>query len=187
MITSFVGDIFFSWLIFFFFGRRPTKKKYSAKQKKYSPTNEVTHPTETPLCLWYFVFMPPILKIFRISMFFQKYWGFFVTNHYPYENFRGYFKHFLIFVFCTIWTKNPLKKNSRGIPYSKLKTFIMFSKWSKVNKNNKSCIRWSIIVPTLLFSKIVNSLYFCNGNPCNFALFSFFPFVPKLLKQQFSI
>ena len=42
------GDNFFSWLIFFF-GRG--KKKYTAKKKKYSPTNEVTHPTETPLCL----------------------------------------------------------------------------------------------------------------------------------------
>ena len=34
-------NIFFSWLIIFF----------SAKKKKYSPTNEVTHPTETPLYL----------------------------------------------------------------------------------------------------------------------------------------
>ena len=127
------------------------------RKKNYSPTNEVTHPTETPLCLWYFVFMPPILKIFRgITKFFEKYWGFFVTNHYPYENFRGYFKHFLIFVFCIIWTKKPCEKNSRGIPYWKLKTFIMFSKWSKFDKNNKSRIRWSIIVPTMLFSKIAN-------------------------------
>ena len=37
------------------------KKNYSAKKKNYSPTNEVTHPTETPLCLWYDVFMPPPL------------------------------------------------------------------------------------------------------------------------------
>ena len=145
MITSFVGDIFFSWLIF----TQPRKKKYS-------PTNEVTHPTETPLCLWYFVFMPPILKIFRISMFFQKYWSFFVTYHYLYENFWEYFKHFLIFVFCIMWTKKPCEKNSRVIPYWKLKTFIMFSKWSKFDKNNKSRIRWSIIVPTMLFSKIAN-------------------------------
>ena len=44
------GDIFFC-------GRysQPTKKKYS-------PTNEVTHLTETPICLWYDVFMPPPLS-----------------------------------------------------------------------------------------------------------------------------
>ena len=33
------------------------KKKYSAKKKKYSPTNENTHPTETPICLWYCLFL----------------------------------------------------------------------------------------------------------------------------------
>ena len=44
------GDIFFcGWY------SQPTKKEYS-------PTNEVTHPTETPICLWYDVFMPPPLS-----------------------------------------------------------------------------------------------------------------------------
>ena len=57
------GDIFF-FLADFFFLAEGHKKKYSAKKKKYSPTNEVTHPTETPLCLWYFVFIPHTLKIF---------------------------------------------------------------------------------------------------------------------------
>ena len=58
------GDIFFfGW--YFFLAK--AKKKYSAKKKKYSPTNEVTHPTETPLCLWYFFFMPPRLKIFGVT------------------------------------------------------------------------------------------------------------------------
>ena len=33
-------------------------------KKNYSPTNEVTHPTETPLYLWYDVFMPPSLLLF---------------------------------------------------------------------------------------------------------------------------
>ena len=33
-------------------------------KKNYSPTNEVTHPTETPLYLWYDVFMPPFLLLF---------------------------------------------------------------------------------------------------------------------------
>ena len=53
MITSFL-------VIFFFVADilRPTKKILSQK-KNYSPTNEVTHPTETPICLWYDVFMPP--------------------------------------------------------------------------------------------------------------------------------
>ena len=42
-----------------FFFAEGDKKNYSAKKKNYSPTNEVTHPTETPLYLWYDVFMPP--------------------------------------------------------------------------------------------------------------------------------
>ena len=48
MITSF--------LVIFFF----VADIFSANKKKYSPTNEVTHPTETPICLWYDVFMPPL-------------------------------------------------------------------------------------------------------------------------------
>ena len=51
------GDIFFSSLILFFF----------VPIKKYSRTNEVTHPTETPLYLWYDVFMPPPPLIFGKS------------------------------------------------------------------------------------------------------------------------
>ena len=54
------GDIFFcGW---YFFLAEGQKKKYSANKKKYSPTDEVTHPTETPICLWYDVFMPPPLQ-----------------------------------------------------------------------------------------------------------------------------
>ena len=84
------GDIFFSWLIFFFLafaigfkfagvrrrhceepagpegllavpptnpgkcetdGESQQKKILSQDKKKYSPTNENTHPTETPICL----------------------------------------------------------------------------------------------------------------------------------------
>ena len=37
------GDNFFFWL-------RPKKITQPIK-KNYSPTNEVTHPTETPICL----------------------------------------------------------------------------------------------------------------------------------------
>ena len=37
------------------------KKNTQPTKKKYSPTNEVTHPTETPICLWYKRFMPPTL------------------------------------------------------------------------------------------------------------------------------
>ena len=44
------GDNFFSWLIIFF-SAEGDKKNYSAKKKNYSPTNEVTHPTEKPLYL----------------------------------------------------------------------------------------------------------------------------------------
>ena len=33
--------------------------KYSAKKNKILTKNEFTHPTETPLCLWYDVFVPP--------------------------------------------------------------------------------------------------------------------------------
>ena len=51
------GDNFFSWLIFFF--PAEGEKKLLSREKNYSPTNEVTHPTETPLYLWYDVFMPP--------------------------------------------------------------------------------------------------------------------------------
>ena len=89
-VTSFVGEYFFflGWVFF-----RP--KKNISPEKKNITNKRSYHPTETPLCLWYFVFMPPILKIVRgITIFFEKYWGFFVTNHYPYENFRGYFKNF---------------------------------------------------------------------------------------------
>ena len=46
MITSFLVIIFFCC----------GQKKYSAKKKKILTTNEVTHPTETPLYLWYDVF-----------------------------------------------------------------------------------------------------------------------------------
>ena len=45
----------------FVFGDNCDKKNYSVEKKNYSPTNEVTHPTETPLYLWYDVFMPPPL------------------------------------------------------------------------------------------------------------------------------
>ena len=51
------GDNFFSWLIIFF-SPKATKKITQLTKKNYSPTNEVTHPTETPICLWYDVFMP---------------------------------------------------------------------------------------------------------------------------------
>ena len=47
------------------------KKNYSAKKKNYSPTNEVTHPTETPLYLWYDVFMPPP-PLFRLKIGLKK-------------------------------------------------------------------------------------------------------------------
>ena len=33
------------------------KKNTQPRQKKYSPTNENTHPTETPICLWYCRFL----------------------------------------------------------------------------------------------------------------------------------
>ena len=36
-----------------------TKILLTHDKKNYSPRNEVTHPTETLLCLWYDVFMPP--------------------------------------------------------------------------------------------------------------------------------
>ena len=52
------GDNFFSLGDNFFFAEGD-KKNYSTKKKNYSPRNEVTHPTETPLYLWYDVFMPP--------------------------------------------------------------------------------------------------------------------------------
>ena len=52
------GDNFFFWLIIFF-SPKATKKITQPIKKNYSPTNEVTHPTETPLYLWYDVFMPP--------------------------------------------------------------------------------------------------------------------------------
>ena len=62
------GDIFFcGW--YFFFGRRP-KKNTQPTKKKYSPTNEVTHPTETPICLWYDVFMPPPPSKFPFNILF---------------------------------------------------------------------------------------------------------------------
>ena len=45
------GDNFFFLADNFFFAEGD-KKNYSAKKKKnYTPTNEFTHPTETPLCL----------------------------------------------------------------------------------------------------------------------------------------
>ena len=48
------GDNFFFLADKFFFAegdQKNRKKKLSAKKKNYSPTNEVTHPTETPLYL----------------------------------------------------------------------------------------------------------------------------------------
>ena len=61
MITSFFVIIFFPWVIIFF-SPKATKKITHPRKKKYSPINEVIHPTETPLCLWYDVFMPlPLL------------------------------------------------------------------------------------------------------------------------------
>ena len=36
--------------------------KYSAKKNKILTKNEFTHPTETPLCLWYAVFVPNNLR-----------------------------------------------------------------------------------------------------------------------------
>ena len=62
------GDIFFFWVIFFL--PKATKKNThpnSPKRKKYSPTNEVTHPTETPLYLRYDGFMPPTSMIFLVT------------------------------------------------------------------------------------------------------------------------
>ena len=47
-----LDDNFVCWWYFFFLA-----DIFSAKKKKYSPTNEVTHPTETPLCLWYYLFL----------------------------------------------------------------------------------------------------------------------------------
>ena len=43
------GDNFF--LADNFFIAEGDNKNYSAKEKNYSPTHEVTHPTETPLYL----------------------------------------------------------------------------------------------------------------------------------------
>ena len=63
MKTSFVV-IFFFWVIFFFCRRQ--QKKILTLKKKYSPTSEVTHPTETRICLWYIVFMPPPLLFFYL-------------------------------------------------------------------------------------------------------------------------
>ena len=44
------GDNFF-FLADIFFLPKATKKITQPIKKNYSPTNEVTHPTETPLCL----------------------------------------------------------------------------------------------------------------------------------------
>ena len=38
-------------------GESQQKKILSQDKKKYSPTNENTHPTETPICLWYCLFL----------------------------------------------------------------------------------------------------------------------------------
>ena len=38
-------------------GESQQKKILSQDKKKYSPTNENTHPTETPICLWYCRFL----------------------------------------------------------------------------------------------------------------------------------
>ena len=43
------GDFFFVADIFFM--AEGQKKILSQHKKKYSPTNEVTHPTKTPICL----------------------------------------------------------------------------------------------------------------------------------------
>ena len=56
-----------------FFFAEGDKKNYSAKKKNYSPTNEVTHPTETPICLWYDVFMTPTTtKKYRNTRIFNR-------------------------------------------------------------------------------------------------------------------
>ena len=41
---------------------RKNVAKYSAKKNKILTKNEFTHPTETPLCLWYAVFVPNNLR-----------------------------------------------------------------------------------------------------------------------------
>ena len=58
------GDNFFFLDDIFFFAEG-NKKKYSAKKKNYSATNEVTHAKETPLYLWYDVFVPPPATFFE--------------------------------------------------------------------------------------------------------------------------
>ena len=87
------GDIFFFLADIFFWPK--AKKKYSAKKKKYSPTNEVTHPTETPLCLWYCrfllirtLYLTPLILLFTRSILklvsgklWRKILCFYVTRH----------------------------------------------------------------------------------------------------------
>ena len=71
MINSFLVIFCSFWLIFCNFLRNERGErsewsknvaKYSAKKNKLLIKNKFTHPTETPLCLWYAVFVPNNLR-----------------------------------------------------------------------------------------------------------------------------
>ena len=58
----------------FFFSPKATKKILSQEKKithprykNVSSVNKVSHPTETPLYLWYDVFMPPPFTILQVT------------------------------------------------------------------------------------------------------------------------
>ena len=146
---------FFSWLIFFFWLKAKKKilsqgKKILTNKRSYSSNGNTIMPMIFRFYATHSQNFPWYNKIF------WKILGFFRHKSLPVRKFPGLLQTF--FNFCVLYNMNKktLWKKFQGIPNSKLKTFIMFSKWSKFDKNNKSRIRWSIIVPTMLFSKIWN-------------------------------
>ena len=79
MISSFVGDICFCLADIFFWFR----------QKKYHQQAKLSSYGNTPLCIWYFLFLSSLLKFRDFS----------VKIHYASKKFLKYFKHLWSWVF----------------------------------------------------------------------------------------
>ena len=125
MITSFLVITLFACVIIFF-SPKATKKITHPRKQNYSPINEVIHPTETPLCLWYDVFMPP--PLFFVSKIWKKYgggtkkkknWILIISS-------RDFFWHIEKIVDIIIFLNNIQKKKSLG-PFNRHKLNINFA------------------------------------------------------------
>ena len=133
--------------------------KYSAKKNKILTKNEFTHPTETPLCLWYAVFVPPHGKLNngKINYFSLINMNFLYQNVFSWLTLLSLGNYPTIEILCESWFRCirnhwNMASITGGIQFQSQSSvfFLHFYWYSRVNR--ESCSGTFLIVILLFFS-----------------------------------